>query len=130
GGRFTTLNGQPRVNFGALSTGGDALPFRADTNDDVSAIAATSARIYLGGYFTTINGTRRDHLAAVDPSTGATLGWAPGLGSQVQTIVVAGPRLYAGGFGSFLGAWDVNGVAQPVPSVDGPVLSLAYDGTD
>jgi hypothetical protein len=43
--------------------------------------------------------------------------------------VVAGPRLYAGGFGTRLGAWDVDGVAQPVPAVDGEVDELAYDGT-
>src|SRR5205823_4381805 len=118
------------TNLGALSTSGDVLPFRADTNDDVDVIAATSARIYVGGEFTAVNGRARDHLAAVDPTTGALLTWAPGLGASVHAIVVVGPRLYAGGFGSFLGAWDVNGVAQPVPSVDGPVFSLAYDGTD
>ena len=130
GGRFTTLNGQPRVNLGALSTSGSLLPFRADTNDVIYALAATSARLYVGGSFTTISGQSRNYLAAVDPSTGTALSWAPGFGSRVNALVVAGPRLYAGGFGSFLGAWDVNGVAQPVPSVDGPVYSLAYDGTD
>ena len=130
GGRFTSLNGQPRANFGALSTTGDVLPFRADTNDVVDDIAATKARIYVGGYFTTINGQTRDYLAAVDPTSGAPLSWTPAFGHAVNAIVVAGPRLYAGGFGTFLGAWDVNAVPQPVPSLDGAVYSLAYDGSE
>lgn len=127
GGRFTSLNGQPRANLGALSTNGDLLSFRADTNDVVNAIAATKARIYVGGRFTTINDQSRSFLGAVDPTTGATLSWAGSFGRSVNAIVVAGPRLYAGGFG--LGAWDVNSVAQPVPAVDGSVDSLAWDGT-
>lgn len=130
GGRFTTLNGQPRANFGAFSTSGDLLPFRADTNDVVYAIAATKARIYVGGVFTSIDGQTRNELAAVDPTTGAPLAWAPAFPHRVNALVVAGPRLYAGGFGTFLGAWDVNAVAQPVPTVDGAVYSLAYDGSE
>lgn len=128
GGRFDSLNGQPRENFAALSTAGDVLPFRADTDDEVATMAATSSRVYLGGSFNTVGGRPRAQLAAVDPTTGNVLAWAPTIG-RVNSLVVAGPRLYAGGFGQLLGAWDVNGVAQPVPTVDGAVYSLAWDGS-
>ncbi len=65
----------------------------------VTAIAATSARVFLGGY-------RQPALVALDPLTGATLPWSPGLafqnvGSQeprITALMADGSRLYAGGF--------------------------------
>jgi hypothetical protein len=130
GGTFTAVGGQPRANLAAVSATGAVLPFRADTDKPVETIAATSARLYIGGTFTTVAGVARADLAAVDPTTGAALAWNPSFGGEVKSVVVAGPRLYAGGFGMRLGAWDVNAVAQPVPSVDGEVDKLAYDGTN
>jgi hypothetical protein len=65
----------------------------------VTAIAATTRRVYVGGY-------REPPLRAIDPLTGADLPWSPGLvfrniGSQeirVTALLVDGSRLYAGGY--------------------------------
>ena len=65
----------------------------------VTAIAATSARVYVGGY-------REPVLWAVDPHTGADVAWSVGLtfrplGSQemrVTSLLLDGGRLYLGGY--------------------------------
>jgi hypothetical protein len=65
----------------------------------VTAIAATSTRVYLGGY-------REPVLWAVDPRTGTDVAWAVGLtfrpvGSQemrVTSLLLDGGRLYLGGY--------------------------------
>ena len=65
----------------------------------VTAIAATSTRVYVGGY-------REPVLWAVDPHTGADVAWSVGLtfrplGSQemrVTSLLLDGGRLYLGGY--------------------------------
>ena len=65
----------------------------------VTAIAATSTRVYVGGY-------RQPVVWAVDPLTGADVAWTAGLtfrpvGSQemrVTSLLVDGSRLYLGGY--------------------------------
>ena len=65
----------------------------------VTAIAATSTRVYVGGY-------REPVVWAVDPRTGCDVAWAAGLtfrpsGSQemrVTSLLLDGARLYLGGF--------------------------------
>jgi hypothetical protein len=65
----------------------------------VTAIAATSTRVYVGGY-------RQPVVWAVDPLTGADVAWAVGLtfrpvGSQemrVTSLLIDGSRLYLGGY--------------------------------
>ena len=65
----------------------------------VTAIAATSTRVYVGGY-------RQPVVWAVDPLTGADAAWTAGLtfrpvGSQemrVTSLLIDGSRLFLGGF--------------------------------
>jgi hypothetical protein len=147
GGFFSTINGQPRVNLGAVdATTGALLPFRADTTPDprngngtVFTLASMSSALYVGGEFISISGAARNYLAAVDLSTGAAQAWNPNPNNVVYTLLPLGSRIYAGGQFS-----TINGVsnlrmsvldattAAPGPdyNVQGAVISLAYDGTN
>jgi len=78
GGSFTQMrsaNGAstaPRANVAAISIAtGEILPFRADTNNTVRAIASDGTTVWIGGFFSTIGGTYQRRVAAVDAATGA-----------------------------------------------------------
>ena len=129
-GTFSTLGGQPRANFGAVSTSGALLPLRADTNGHVSALAMIGSTVYLGGGFTQVAGSSRIALAAVDGSSGALRSWNPGVSTDdAYALQPVGSTLYVGGAGFRLSAFDATtGAVKPAPST-GEVDSLAYDGT-
>jgi hypothetical protein len=99
----------PRANLMAVDLAtGNLLPFVADTNGAVRAIASDGTSLYIGGDFTTVNGAARSRIAklnlitgAVDPSFNASTG------NTVHDMVVIGGRLYlVGAFNS------VDGVAR------------------
>ena len=48
-----------------------------DVGGPVDALATDGTRVFIGGYFSTVNGTARTGLAAVDAMTGALLPWNP-----------------------------------------------------
>jgi trimeric autotransporter adhesin len=48
-------------------------------DDEVFALARVGSRLYVGGVFTRVGGTRRSYLAAVDVRTGTPTKWDPGL---------------------------------------------------
>ena len=71
-----------------------------------NALAATPARVYVGGHFHWIGGRTTGILAALDPHTGKLLGWkAPSFGvdpafhgrRSILALTVSGSRLYVGG---------------------------------
>ncbi|HEU0030030.1 MAG TPA: hypothetical protein VFQ53_05315 [Kofleriaceae bacterium] len=130
GGQFTSLGGQPRVNLGALTTAGAVLPFRADTGARVTALAYASPFLYAGGEFVQIGGIPRDHVAKLDGSLGTVMAWNVPFGGPVNSLLPVGATLYVGGTGTRLGAFDLeSGAPRAVPTVDGEVQALAYDGT-
>jgi hypothetical protein len=47
------------------------------TNGDVEALAIVSSVLYVGGHFTTVGASDRDHLAALN-AAGALQAWDPG----------------------------------------------------
>lgn len=144
GGLFRTIDGQPRANLAAISTSGTVLPFRADATGavltgQVETLALRNSTLYVGGNFTSVAGTTRNHLAAVDATTGALQGWNPNANAIVRALVAVGSTVYAGGEFTM-----VNGVAnRRLSSIDattgapGPdsatsdtVWSLSSDGTN
>jgi hypothetical protein len=77
------------------------------TNGRVNAAVYLGGTIYLGGSFTSVDGTTRNRLAACDAATGNLLGWNPNANGVVRALKVspAGTRVYVGGdFNSAEGA--------------------------
>ncbi|HEY2952637.1 MAG TPA: immunoglobulin domain-containing protein, partial [Verrucomicrobiae bacterium] len=155
GGTFQKIGGQSRARLAALDPAtAAALPFLADCSTtfpggSVSTLAYADGRLYVGGYFSKINDSEREHLGSVDATTGAVSDWHPNgytgsqAGSRVDVLVISGNTLYVGGtFTSiggaqtngpnrnFIAALDVTknfgaGVLPWNPSANGPVSSIA-----
>ena len=86
------------------------LPFDVDVDGPVQALALAGDTMYLGGTFTSVNGSlaalKRDrrNLAAVDATTGIARDWDPDADSTVTALTVAGDTVFAGGaFGMVTG---------------------------
>jgi Domain of unknown function (DUF5122) beta-propeller len=113
GGSFATaVHGPlsaPRVNVMAVQAStGNLLPFVADTDGAVMAIATDGTSLYIGGDFTTVNGVPRNRLAKLDLVTGKVdLTFKPSTGNPVYDMLVLGGRLYV--VGEFN---QVNGVSR------------------
>lgn len=106
GGEFTQVRNQGggvvanRTNLAAFdaTTGRLITSFRADANGTVRALATDGSRLFVGGSFRNINGTRRDRLAAVDLASGDLIGnWQANTNSNVYALAYGGGSLYAGG---------------------------------
>jgi hypothetical protein len=69
------------------------------TNGRVNAVAYLGGTIYLGGSFTSVDGTTRNRLAACDAATGNLLSWNPSANGVVRALKIspAGTRVYVGG---------------------------------
>jgi trimeric autotransporter adhesin len=75
------------------------------TDGQVSAIVVSGNKIYLGGYFTHVDGVQRNRLAALDATTGQLTSWNPNANDNVRSLAVSadGSRIYAGGAFSSVG---------------------------
>jgi hypothetical protein len=103
------------------------------------AVPPAGTSVYAGGAFTSIGGSPRSNLAALDTFSGAAMGgWDPSPDGVVEALAVSNVTVYAGGSfttlggqpRTYLGALD--GPSGTVmgwnPSPDGPVRSLAVRG--
>ncbi|MGH3157596.1 MAG: hypothetical protein ACRDNF_13590, partial [Streptosporangiaceae bacterium] len=127
GGAFTTVNGarhkglvQLRVTPGDASTDGQVVTaFNGDTSNFVHAMAVHRNALYIGGQFTTVDGTKEDGVARLNATTGAvdttfsmpiSGAVAPGTALKVEGMSVTS----SGGLLAIAGAFlDVAGQPRP-----------------
>lgn len=74
-------------------------------NGYVRSIKKKGNRLYIGGYFTVVNGSSRSFVAALNPASGALLGWAPPEvpNSTVSQIEASDSLVYIHGSFSYIG---------------------------
>src|SRR5437868_4233162 len=129
GTNLTTRNNFLSYN---LTTGALNTAFAPDLNAQVEAVTASpdGSRVYVGGDFTTANGSNRYRLAAYSTATGALIGtFVPVLNGGVRAIVATSTTVYVGG--AFTTA---NGNARSklaaFSATDGSLLSWAPSADD
>ena len=108
GGSFSVVGGQPRSHLAAISGSTGALTTWAPVADQtVYAIVAPtgSARVVVGGRFTTLNGVGARGSGAVDAITGATLAFPAnqtaydyGPDAAIYSLTTDGTNVYATGY--------------------------------
>jgi hypothetical protein len=157
GGRFTTIGGEQRSYLAALdsATGRIQLDWRADAATfslkpgSVNALLLSGDSLFVGGFFSFVNGAPREHIASIDAASGRVTDWYPNAFSggqafsRVDALAISNGILYVGGTfravgadganqadRAFLAAFDTtkNGTASLTdwnPGASGPVTSLA-----
>jgi len=100
-GSFIAIGGQMRSGLAAIdpasgfATAWNPSPGPAFTY--VNAIVPYGNTVYVGGSFSTVGGSDRASLAALDGTTGQATAWDPGADGPVNALVLAGGTLYVGG---------------------------------
>ncbi len=95
-------------------TTGDLLPFAPVLNAQAFSIAAApdGSRIYVGGDFTSVNGTTVWRVAALNPVTGAVItSFLPKAAAAVRAIVPTAGTVYLGGLFTAVGSVARNRLA-------------------
>ncbi len=139
----TTRNGAAAVlaSNGSLVTTWDA---HLGATGRAQTLKVSGSTVYLGGDFTSINGSAQDNLASVSASTGADTGWRPnanmcpaqgGENCKVLDLDVEAGRVFTaigGNGGGYAASWS-NGISDDTfdwrHNTDGDVQAVdAYDG--
>lgn len=140
GGDFTKVGSQNRSKLAAftLSTGALDSGWKPAANGSVHTIEAGTgaADVYVGGNFTSLNGSSVPYVAAVDGASGnIDSSFDPSLGGQAPfpildlTADARGVYAGAGGSGGHLVIWNPDGSLQrPVYQTDGGVQNVTVDG--
>jgi hypothetical protein len=95
------------------TTGGTPV-WNVQTNGDVEALAVSSSILYVGGHFTTVGASHRDHLAAVRAAGGTLQSWAPaanGVFGAFGAAITSSRVAFGGEFTTINGAAH-QGIAQ------------------
>jgi hypothetical protein len=95
-------------------TAGGTPVWNVQTNGDVEALAVSSSILYIGGHFTTVGASHRDHLAAVRAAGGALQSWAPaanGVFGAFGAAITSSRVAFGGEFTTINGAAH-QGIAQ------------------
>ena len=146
GGSFTSVrNGEAvrerdRLAAFNAATGSLSETWNPAAGGTVSVLATSGSTVYAGGAFTAINGaTVREHLAALNGTTGVATAWNPDLNASVLALAVEGSAIYVGGEftevnehteRNHAAAFNVStGTATEWnPDLDEPVYALAPSG--
>jgi hypothetical protein len=102
GGRFTTVDGVTRTDVAAVNAQTGALlpwaPKLPATSTVFAVTAISSGTVYLGGQFSTVNGSPRGNAASVSASA-KVLPWNPTFNGPVHTIMLSpdGTEVVVGG---------------------------------
>src|SRR4051794_288382 len=97
GGQFSAVGGVAAKNIAAVSmtTGALVTGFAHSASGHVSTLAYTpSNHLLVGGYFSGINGSARQYLVSLNPTTGRDDNYVP------TTFAIAGKYVYKDGFGN------------------------------
>lgn len=93
-----------------LTTGALKTSFNPNLNAQAYAVAAApdGSRLYVGGDFTSVGGTAKSRVAALDPTTGALIGgFAARTDGSVRALAATSSTVYIGGSFS-----SVNGTSR------------------
>src|SRR5215211_4114893 len=120
GGKFNAVDGIPRRNLAAVGTTGTGVVdpnvdpvVGSETNPGVRALVASGTKVYLGGYFTTIDGQTHRYLGALDLSGTPDPTWRPETDGGVHCLAFSDDKATVFAGGTFSNAAGPDGVYSP-----------------
>ena len=121
-GKFGRVDGQRRPKVAEIDLAGRVTSWSPRiAGGRGTTVLATPDAVYVGGRFSSANGQSREYLAALDPVTGATLGFDAQLDQQVWDLEMAPDgRLWAAGNFRYVRGETVRGVAELDPVTGAP----------
>ena len=130
--RFSTTFARNNA-FSFSATTGVVSAWNPNVNGVVNSVAlsADCATAYLGGSFTSVNGTTVKNIAAVSTATGAVLpGFAHTASGQVSALLISGSHLLVGGYFSGINGSSRKYMASVAPStgIDDGYVNLNISG--
>lgn len=137
-GQFQSVGGVARTNLAHVLPDGSVDPvFQPPApNGEVMALAVAGGRVYAGAGTSLVGTSLRNGLWAVDAVTGELQSYNPLTSGFVDTMVVDGPTIYAGGFfqspaGNHLVRIDAatGALVGGLPAVDSVVSDIHRSGT-
>jgi hypothetical protein len=115
-----------------MSTGAISKTFKPSLDGAVNALATDGTSLFVGGDFTTVNGTTHHRLVALDAAGAVAGGFAGDVttGSTVDDLVVANGLLYVAGAFTQVNATPRSGLAamDPVSGALASGVNLAFTG--
>jgi hypothetical protein len=134
GGKLTAIDGIAISNIVAFNLGTAAVDpgFAVTTDNRVNTLSYTATRLYLGGIYTTVNGsTSYPRLTAVNPTTGVldtTFKPSPKAPVEVIGIGVGPSGVYAAmaGSGGRTNGYTMGGTFQWQATTDGNAQAVTY----
>lgn len=102
GGRFASINGQPRSNLAAVdAVSNTVLPWAPNPNNAVYTLATDGTRIFVGGQFSSVAGQARRGFAVLDATSGLLGNFEAGFDGADFHVMLGGADLFLSGtFGS------------------------------
>lgn len=117
GGQFSSVDGQPRLNMAVLDLSTGALDPIApqvgvDTTSYVRGMITYGDRLYIAGKFSSVDGSRRQKLAAFTSDGALDPAWRPRVSQGIARsfALTCDDRLIVGG--TFVGAAGTRGADQ------------------
>lgn len=139
-GSFSTIGNTRRVNIAQIDSFGNLTNWSPKVYGSVNAMIRHGNTIYLGGYFNQVNDSLRNHLVAIDVSSGNVIGWNPRIGNTnggIETMRLVNDTLYFGGaFSMVSGANRTNAASVNIntgiltnwaPNISNIVYALEID---
>ncbi|MES2994650.1 MAG: peptidoglycan-binding protein [Patescibacteria group bacterium] len=131
GGYFTSVDGTPRAGLAAIDTSDGSLISAFDSSIDDGeevlnlALSPDDSVLYVAGKFTSVGGSDRNRIAALDTSDGSLISaFDPDANGTVATLALSsdGNTLYLGGDFTTIGATTRNRLAA-VNTSNGALVS-------
>jgi uncharacterized delta-60 repeat protein len=131
GGTFTAINAAPRAGLARLSVSGagvlDAM-WTPTATGATAVILPQPEGVYLGGYFSSLNGGGNGYLARVDKGTGATdTSWASYANTWVLSMLRYHESIMIAGWFTSVGGEIRQGVAR-LPAAGDTIYVDDFDG--
>lgn len=129
-GMFTRAGDSARQNVVRIDSSGNVTALKANANNSVKTALVHNGILYIGGNFTTINGTARNRVAALNLSTGALTSWNPNVNGVVAGILTNGTDIFIGGaFSTAGGASRANLASVNMTTGAATSLNVAVSGS-
>lgn len=136
GGEFTAVGGKPRSCLAQIRADGSVSDWNPGVTGspgyidppEVTAIAVSEDRVFVGGGFREIGGQPHENLGCVDAKTGAALDWNLDIDVDgwIYTFAVHGSTVFVGGTFTSIGG-QARGYLAAVDAATGAVMPWQAD---